>query len=485
MSFTDVFRSNSNLTETENGARAYSTTGNPVLNLFARVGGLRNASETEIKNLYLEARNYDKELADNIILYSRNIRDGGIGERRVARIMLKTLALKDPAKIRRNFDTITSTGRWDDLWIALEGTTLEQEAIDYVSEQFVKDINDMAEKKPITLLAKWLPSSNASSAQTRARAKKFYKAFGINEKKYRKTLSAMRAYLDVVEKKMSKNQWSAIDYEAVPSVAATRYRNAFRENDSYRYNQYIESVNQGKAKINASVSYPYELIRPYIVERWNRKVDGTLEAQWKNLPNYVSEGKNAIVIADVSGSMSCDNYRPMATSVSLGIYFAEHNVGPYANLFMTFTNQPRLYELNPKTTVFSRVNEVMSQVGYNTDLDKAFAEIYKMAVEADEAPDALIVISDGEIDSYKYRNNDDIVTKWARKYEAVGLKVPKLILWNVESRGNRFLAKSNNPNVAFISGSSASTFKELSALIENDPIGAMNEILSRPAFQWK
>lgn len=343
----------------------------------------------------------------------------------------------------------------------------------------------MAAKKPITLLAKWLPSPNASSAQTRARAKKFYKAFGINEKKYRKTLSAMREYLDVVEKKMSKNQWSAINYDSVPSVASTRYRNAFRENDNYRYNQYIEAVNQGKAKINASVTYPYELIRPYIMERWNRKVDGTLEAQWKNLPNYVSEGKNAIVLADVSGSMNCDNYRPMATSVSLGIYFAEHNVGPYANLLMTFTDQPRLYELNPKTTVFSRTNEVMRRVGYNTNLDSALAEIYKVAVEANEAPDALIVISDGEIDSYKYRNSDDIVTKWARKYEAVGLRVPKLILWNVESRGNRFLAKSNNPNVAFISGSSASTFKELSALIENDPIGAMTEILSRPAFQWK
>lgn len=154
MSFANVFRSNSNLTETENGARAYSTTGNPVLNLFARVGGLRNASEAEIENLYLEARNYDKELADNIILYSRDIRDGGIGERRVARIMLKTLALKDSAKIRRNFDTITNAGRWDDLWIALEGTSLEQEAIDYVSKQFVKDINDMAAKQPITLLAK-------------------------------------------------------------------------------------------------------------------------------------------------------------------------------------------------------------------------------------------------------------------------------------------------------------------------------------------
>ena len=48
MSFTDGFRGNSNLTRTENGAVVKSTTGSALLNLFARVGGLRQASESEI-----------------------------------------------------------------------------------------------------------------------------------------------------------------------------------------------------------------------------------------------------------------------------------------------------------------------------------------------------------------------------------------------------------------------------------------------------
>ena len=490
MSFSDVFKANANVTKTENGAPCYSTTGNLVLNLFARVGGLRNASDDEINQLYLDARNYDKELADNIILYARNIREDGIGERRVPRIMLKTLAMHDPAKIRRNLDTIVSAGRWDDLYV-FEGTALEKDVMDFIGEQLVKDIEDMKAGKTISLLAKWLPSVNASSPVTVARGKKFAKYFGLTEREYRKTLSAMRKYIDIVEQKMSAKDFGSINYETVPSVAMTRYRNAFNNRDNARYQSYLSSVEKGEAKINSSVSYPYELIRPYTT-CWGRcAVDRTLEAQWKSLPEYVTEGKNAIVLADVSGSMMTDNYKPISTSVSLGIYFAEHNTGAYANLVMSFTDVPKLYELDPNATLLSRAKQVFSHCGYNTNLDLAFRKIYDLAVQAGEAPDALIVISDSEIDNYAYNlkrqgsSFEDISRKWQRIYEQVGLTAPKLILWNVESRGNRFLAKSTDPNVAFISGSSASTFKELGTLIDKDPVTAMTEILSRPQYQWK
>ena len=67
----------------------------------------------------------------------------------------------------------------------------------------------------------------------------------------------------------------------------------------------------------------------------------------------------------------------------------------------------------------------------------------------------------------------------------LSLVAPKLIMWNVESRGSRFVGKSINPFVSYVSGSSASTFKELTTLINEDAVTAMKKILSRPAFQWK
>ena len=149
MNFVNGFKANANLTTTENGALVHTTTGNAVLDFFARVGGLRGASDTEISNLYINARSEDKELADNVILYARNIREGGIGERNVGRVLLKTLAIKDPAKIRRNFDTIVAAGRYDDLF-AFEGTPVEKDAFDFMKDQFRKDILDMKANKPIS-----------------------------------------------------------------------------------------------------------------------------------------------------------------------------------------------------------------------------------------------------------------------------------------------------------------------------------------------
>ena len=185
--------------------------------------------------------------------------------------------------------------------------------------------------------------------------------------------------------------------------------------------------------------------------------------------------------------MEYDGYKPMATSVSLGIYFAERNKGDYQNLMLTFTDVPRMLELNPNATVASRVDEVMKHVGYNTNLDGAFKAIFETAVRAGSAPAALVVISDGEIDKF-YRDPrlaNDIVEKWRIEYARVGLVAPKLIMWNVESRGSRFVGKSINPFVSYVSGSSASTFKELTTLINEDAVTAMKKILSRPAFQWK
>lgn len=492
--FADALRDEASVTTTENGARVYSTTGNALLDLFARIGGMRKAEAREVEAAWLRARDYDKELADNLILYTRDVRNGGIGERRLGRIMLKLLALKDPTKVSRNLDTIVKAGRWDDLFV-LEGTKVETEMMEYLRKQFRQDIVSMGQKsKDVSLLAKWLPSANTHSKETRRLARKVYTYFGISERVYRKTLSALRAYIDVVEKKMSAQEFGAITYEHVPSVAMTRYRSAFGRHDFERFDEYIKAVTRGDKKINASVSYPYEFVMPYIrrASGWNAKVtvDPVLEAQWKALPNFVEGEHNVVVMADVSGSMTTDNYKPMATSVSLGIYFAERNKGAYKDMLMTFTDTPTLYELNPHETVADRVNKVMSHVGFNTDLDRALAKIYDVASRCGEAPSALVIISDGEIDAYcrqleRYGSCvADIAEKWQRKYAAIGLQAPKLIMWNVESRGARYIAKKKNFGVSYISGSSAATFKELATLISMDAVTAMTEILSKPQFQW-
>lgn len=490
MSFVNGFTNQASYTTTENGAAVFNTTGNALLDLFARIGGMRKANPRDVEAAWLRARDEDKELADSLILYTRNIRDGGLGERELGRIMLKLLALKDPAKVARNLDTIVNAGRWDDLFV-LQDTKVETEAFEFMKQQFRKDIVGMGKNESISLLAKWLPSINASSKETKKLGRKVALYFGLSERVYRKTLSALRSYLDVTEKKMSAKQFEEIEYDKVPSVAMTRYRSAFGRHDYERFNSFIQAALKGETKINASVSYPYELIKPYIQQRYqgwwmqeNINVDNVLEAQWKNLPNYVEGEHNVIAMADISGSMLSDNQQPMATSVSLSIYFAERNTGAYKNLMMTFSQNPDFIELNPHDTVAARVKRVTQNPALNTNLDRAFAKIYEVARENNEAPDALVVISDGEIDSYT-RTANSIVAKWRNEYAKIGLVAPKLIMWNVASRGNHYLAKKDDVGIAYISGSSASTFKELTTLIAMDAVTAMKMILSKPQFQWK
>lgn len=490
--FANTFRNKANWITTENGAPVKSTTGSSLLNLFARIGGMRNADEKEIVRMWLDARNENEELADNLVLYSRSIRSGGIGERRIGRILLRELAKLNPEKVVRNFSTIVETGRWDDLY-CFEGTPVWSAVLSYIEKQFRADIIGMKAGEPISLLVKWLPSPTTSSKETRRLAKVLYKEFGLTERQYRKTLSAMRKYLDIVEKKMSARQFNQINYETVPSVAMNRYRNAFRRQDEERFEEYLASVSKGEKEINSGVLFPYDVVRPYVRQcndyGWGNdkcEYDAVLEEQWKALPNYVDGEHDVVCLCDVSGSMCELNYNPLAISTSLAIYFAERNSGSYKNLTMSFTDVPTLYELNPNDSLATRVEQVNSHVGYNTRLNGAFEAIYEMAMECGDVPEALVVISDGEIDNFiRYNHADSIITAWVEKFNNSALDFPKVIMWNCASRGNRFLDDMNNPYLSFISGASASSFKELTTLITKDAYTAMVEILSKPEFSWK
>lgn len=477
--FANSFRAASNWTTTENGAAVKSTTNSALLDLFAEIGGLRNATEFEILNKWKEARRENAELADNLVLYTRSIRSGGIGERKLGRILLKALAAEDKEKVERNFDTIVENGRWDDLFVFF-GTPVEKNCIDFIVKQWIEDIKSMKANKPISLLAKWMPSINTSSAETRKLARKFCSYLNVSEKAYRKTLSAMRKYLDVVEVKMSAQKFDKINYEAVPSVAMTRYRSSFGKHDFERFNKYILKVISGEKKINSSVSFPYELIAPYMR---SRQVDPVIEAQWNAMPNFVEGNHNVIVMSDVSGSMSGV---PMQISVSLGIYFAQHNTGAYKDMLVSFTDVPSLYTLNPKQTLCERARKVLSHVGYNTNLDGALKAIYDLAVQCGEAPKALVIISDGEIDYFcRSGRQQTICNKWEKKYTDAGLECPKIIMWNCECRGDRFIGDASNDKISYISGASAATFKHLNTLINENAYESMVKILSKKEFCWK
>ena len=72
---------------------------------------------------------------------------------------------------------------------------------------------------------------------------------GFKESEYRKTLSALRAYLNVVEVKMSAREWSAINYSSLPSRANLLYGNAFLRNDEERDENFYQNFQVEKKRL--------------------------------------------------------------------------------------------------------------------------------------------------------------------------------------------------------------------------------------------
>src|SRR5690606_29918820 len=103
---------------------------------------------------------------------------------------------------------------------------INKNTIGLIKKQLEEDKKNMKAKKPVSLLAKWLPSENASSKKTRENARKVASLLGLtgrpinlesgnlipNLSPYRKTLSSLRAYINVLERKMSAKEWADISY---------------------------------------------------------------------------------------------------------------------------------------------------------------------------------------------------------------------------------------------------------------------------------
>lgn len=373
MNFSEVMREESKWTKTENGADAKNTTDSALLDMFATIGSMRSRSEDEIIQKFELAFQEDPLGAMRCLFYARDIR-GGLGERRVFRVLLPYIAKKHYEELYPNLELIPEYGRWDDFY-ALIGTPMEQQFWPFISWQLSSDKINMENGKNCSLLAKWLKKADASSPNTRKLGIYTANKLGMSVYDYKRLCVKLRKYIDVVEQRMSANEWDTINYPAVPSRAMMNYRKAFARHDEERFNEYLNKVQSGEQKINSATLYPYDIVEKILYGHEDSKV---LEAQWNNLPNYVDNDVNAVVMADVSGSMSG---RPMATSIGLAMYFAERNKGAYHNLFMTFSGNPQFVELKGNTITekirfISRANWQM-----DTDLEKALLKILDVALE--------------------------------------------------------------------------------------------------------
>lgn len=464
--FLEAIENELNVTETWNGAKAYKSTMNSIVDLFGKIGSSRSNVE-KARKLFAKAYSEDPETATRILFYARDIR-GGQGEREVFRNLFKYLATQNSEVASKLIELIPVYGRWDDMLI-LEESKVWDKVLEVIKNQFVSDLKNYRNGESISLLAKWMPSANASSKDSRRIALKIAAYLGLTEKQYRKALSAMRKHIDIVESKMCDKNWESINYEKLPSRAQFMYRKSFRNHDSERYQSFLDAVERGEAKINASTLYPYDVYTAYhskygcMVGSCN---DQTIDLMWDNLPNYMEDRPfNGLVVADVSGSMYGvgNNPTPMAVSVSLAVYIAERNTSKtWKNKFFTFSEKPQLQTIVGKTIGSKFRNLERSEWGNSTNIQAVFNTILETAMKnnlsQDEMPEKLFIVSDMQFNHCVSGMTNFEAIK--AKFENAGYRLPQLVFWQVNATSNVPI-KVNDKGVCLVSGASPSILKTL------------------------
>lgn len=441
---------------TENGMKARRSSASNVVDLFYNIGSYRTR---DIKPLFTAAYAENKSLALRVALWGRDAR-GGAGERQTFRNILTHLSLVDIDACIALIHKTPELGRWDDLLIKFHNPIAENEALNLIKS---------ALESGNALCAKWMPRQGPLANKIRC-------FMGIETpKQFRKMLVGLTI---VVESQMCAKEWDSINFSHVPSVASARYKKAFYRNTP-AYAAWVAALVKGedpKVKVNAGAIFPHDVIKGLNeYTRYNETETNVIVAQWNALPNYVNEAR-VLPLIDVSGSMytpidSTGTVSALDVAVSVGLYIADKNKGPFKDTFLTFNTKPELVHL--KGNIAEKIMQtVQTSWSMSTDLHAAFDAILDTAiagnVSVDDMPETLLILSDMQFDRVGGRNAPDFdesaIEMIRRKYDEAGYTMPHIVFWNLDSKGS-VPVQFKMDGVALVSGFSPAI---LSAVLSAD-----------------
>lgn len=462
---------------TENGMAAFKSTTSAPVDLFFKIGAMRGQNPVPA---FTAAFVEDPDRALRIALWARDIRQGA-GERQTFRNIMSNLVSSNPDAAIALLRRVPELGRWDDVLFV---STLGNDVVTNVAYSMIKDALDKGDG----LCAKWMPRKGAEAVALRT-------YLGWTPKFYRKRLVELTK---VVETQMCANDWDNINYNHVPSVAAARYKKAFKRH-SVKFEEYVKKLAEGdkSVKVNASAIFPYDVLKGLAGQfigygrsgNFNKVELDHIRAQWDALPNYVGDA-NVLPLVDVSGSMTSPvsgELTALDVAVSLGLYLADKNTGKFKDTFLTFSERPEL--LNLQGDIVQKVLQMSSSNWQmNTNLHAAFEKILRVAIDGnvpqEEMPGILLILSDMQFDAC-VTYDDRALEMIRRKYETAGYNMPQVVFWNINARDN-VPAKMNENGVALVSGFSPAIVRSvLKADAEKfTPKGIMDATIMVPRYNY-
>lgn len=459
---------------TTNEALVYGSAGDNLVELHTRATEFRNAPDVVIDEAIEKAYAENPVKAVKLIFQTADVREGK-GERRFFNIALNDLAKNHPEMLKEVMPLIPEYTRWDHLTrlVASSNPFISREASNIVKEQFEKDRNSDSP----SLLAKWMPSIQSKKTADRQLAIRLEKVLGLSHKDYRKALSEVRDKLNIIEKYLSCNDLDKIDMEKLTSKQQLRYSATLDRKLEARRLEYLQAVAEGRAKINASVLVPHEIVKDY---RRYDSVNPALELLWKALPDKVQGNGDTMVIRDGSGSMTSrlspsSRVTMLDIATALAVYTAQKLSGPLKGKFITFSAKPEIVDLSTKQTLFDALQHCDRYDDCtNTNIEKTFDLLLNVAkdnhLKQDEIPKHLLILSDMEFDGAmsssihsdgyydRYNNLPDKETLFAtirHKWEEAGYELPTLVFWQLNAE--RTIYPEIDGNTIILSGFSTNT----------------------------
>lgn len=470
--------------KTTNGGVQFDHSQNHALEFFSKAGSqFTNSSGSGALNLFKNVWfTGDHNLAMRLLFWLRDPR-GGAGNRSGYRECLRWVSETDPKWIIANMHLIPEHGRWDDVRSTF-GTEAEDSATDlWASKISEKDF----------LASKWA-SRKDKQILRKLRKSKAVKDIG----EFRRLLAEARN--SVPEVAMCQDEWKALDYSKIPSVAMARYTKAFGKHDAERFEAYkaalvSDAPEDAKVKVNASVLFPHDVIRTL------RGGDKAIaDAQFEALPNYMEKNNMRVMpIVDTSGSMGCTvagSIQAVDVSTSLGLYCSDR-VGkdnPFYRKFLQFNGEATLTDWSMHNKL-SQAMHLFNGAVANTNIQKALDTVLKYAkmfnATDEQIPNCLLIISDMQFDAggcmsgggwgggNKYGSTDVTeVNQALNRWEEAGYSRPKIVYWNTKgSAGSP--ERVNSKDIGLVSGFSPAILQAVFGNEDFSPLGIMMKAIEK------
>jgi hypothetical protein len=447
---------------------------------------------------------------------NRNIR-GGKGERDLFYEMYSVLLRKKHELASHLLDLVPHFGYWGDIFTILDKNPFEKSAIfELVKKQLADDEKAMADKKPASLLAKWIPREGKSYAKELAAALSTKPLIQARLADYRKRISALNKYLQTTEIAMCANSWDTIKPEKVAGRCMKLHTKAFlneivkgvtlrKPDDKIRlacrehFQTYFAQTAKGeKVAKGADTLYPHEIVNMVGTNLYSVSGDerNALIGAWNAFIVKAGRGLGrSIPMCDFSGSMGG---LPLQVSRALGLLISEVTTDAFKHKMLTFDSNPQLVDLPVEGDIFHKVEYLNrhSQYGQglSTDFQKAMdlvlENLVKYRVPVGQEPENLIVLTDmawdaacGSSETSRYTGNSynrNVKTApWQTHIQMIrenfkragedmfgegnGYKIPRIVIWNLSESCQDMHAKADEEGVVMLAGWSPSLFKVLMA----------------------